>query len=131
MKTSQDYIHWLEQGGGALWLRRGAWILAALVLTVVFAWKQFHGPPNEWTMQQVELGRQLSRGHGFTTLVNYPQVYAVLKARGVPFDEAHPYPELYHAPLYPLLLAGVFAVLPDRIWTHVPEPPGGWAPAPG
>jgi hypothetical protein len=128
MKSSQDIIHWLEQGVGAHWLRRAAWIAAALFLTVVFSWKQFHGPPNEWTMQQVELARQVARGQGFTTLVNYPQTYAVMKARGVPFDEARPYPELHHAPLYPLVLAAVFAVLPNSLWTHVPAPPGGWAP---
>src|SRR5690606_32599127 len=62
------------------------------------------------------------------TLVNYPQTYAVLKARGHPFDEAAPYPELHHAPLYALALATVFAVLPGSIWSHVPQAPGGWAP---
>ncbi|MFI5336466.1 MAG: ArnT family glycosyltransferase, partial [Opitutales bacterium] len=97
-------------------------------LTAVFSWKQFHGPPNEWTIQQAELGRQIARGQGFTTLVNYPQTYAVLKARWVKFDENRPYPELHHAPLYPLALAAVFALLPQAAWRHIPDPPGGWAP---
>jgi hypothetical protein len=128
MKSTQDLVHWLEQGAGARWLVRAVVALLAVLLTVTFAWKQFHGIPTEWTMQQAELGRQLARGAGFTTLVNYPQTYAVLKARGVPFDEKKPYPELHHAPLYPLVLAALFKLLPASAWAQVPEPPGGWAP---
>ena len=128
MRTGQEFIHWLEAGAGARWLGRGTVALLALLLTARFSWSQFHGIPNEWTMQQADLARQISRGEGFTTLVNYPQTYAVMKARGTPFSPRTPYPELHHAPLYPLVLAAVFAVLPGSIWSHVPEPPGGWAP---
>ncbi|MFI5337790.1 MAG: hypothetical protein ACHQ5A_13465, partial [Opitutales bacterium] len=69
MRSTQEIIHWLEQGAGAVWLQRAAWLLGAVALTAVFSWKQFHGPPNEWTIQQAELGRQIARGQGFTTLV--------------------------------------------------------------
>lgn len=127
MRSPQEFIHWLEQGAGARVLRFALWAVAGLALTVVFSWKQFHGLPSEWTIQQAELGRQVARGEGFTTLVNYPQTYAVLKARGVPLNEQL-YPELTHAPLYPLVLALVFKLAPASMWEHVPEPPGGWAP---
>ncbi len=60
--------------------------------------------------------------------MNYPQTYAVMAARGVPFREERLYPELHHAPLYALVLAAVFKVLPASIWAHVPAPPNGWAP---
>lgn len=125
---SQDLIHWLEQGAGAAWLRRALIVLGAMLLTGVFSWKQFHGFPNEWSLQQAELGRQVARGEGFTTLVNYPQTYAILKERGVHFDEKMPFPELHHAPLYPLVLAATFLILPNSIWDHRPEQPLGWAP---
>lgn len=128
MKSTQEFVHWLEHGAGARGLRRAAVALGAVLLTLVFSWKQFHGLPSEWTMQQGDLARQIARGEGFTTLVNYPQTYAVLKARGVAFDERRAYPELHHAPLYALTLAAVFAVLPESLWEHVPAPPGGWAP---
>lgn len=127
MTHSQSLVHWLEQGRGARLLRRGALILGAVLLTLLFSWKQFHGPPDEWTMQQVGLARQLAQGWGFTTLVNYPQTYAVMKARGRNLDE-RPYPEIHHAPLYPLVLAAAFAVAPASWWEHVPSPPGGWLP---
>lgn len=128
MKSGQQLIHWLEQGTGARLLARAALVVAALALSAVFSWKQFHGLPNEWTLQQADIARQISRGEGFTTLVNHPQTYAVLKAKGHPFREQEVYPDLYHAPLYPLVLAGLFAVLPDSLWAHMPSPPGGWAP---
>ena len=99
MKSGQEIIHWLEQGRGAFWLRRGAVVIAALLLTTIYSWKQFHGIPTEFVMQQAVLGRQLAHGEGFTTLVNYPQTYAVMQARGEPFKEQRLYPELHNAPL--------------------------------
>ncbi|HEY8993301.1 MAG TPA: glycosyltransferase family 39 protein, partial [Lacunisphaera sp.] len=41
------------------------------------------------------------------------------------------YPELYHAPLYSMVLAGAFALLPllpADVWSSLPEPPNGWIP---
>jgi uncharacterized membrane protein YhaH (DUF805 family) len=124
----QELIHWLDQGAGARGLRVGLLVIAAVLLTLRFSWEQFHGLPNEWTLQQAELGRQVAQGQGFTTRVNYPQTYAIMKARGVPLSETALYPELHHAPLYPLVLAAVFRIAPNSIWQHVPEPPNGWAP---
>lgn len=128
MKTTQGWIHWLEHGAGATGLRRAVLVLAALGLTATVAWRQFHGLPTEWTLQQADLARQLARGEGFTTQINHPQTFAVLRARGVGFDPARAYPELHHAPLYALVLAGVFAALPAAAWAHPPVPPDGWWP---
>ena len=128
MKSTQELVHWLEQGAGARWVRRLVLVLAGLLLTVVYSWRQFHGIPNEFVMQQAVLGRQLAQGEGFTTQVNYPQTFAVLAARGHRFDEGIPYPELHHAPLYALVMAGVFKLLPESAWAHRPAPPDGWAP---
>ena len=128
MKSGQEIIHWLEQGQGARWLARAGVTLAALLLTTVYSWKQFHGIPTEFVMQQAVFARQLAHGAGFTTPVNYPQTYAVMKRRGVPFSETRAYPELHNAPLYALTLAAAFKALPESIWTHRPTPPNGWAP---
>jgi len=128
MKSGQEFIHWMEQGRGATWLRRAAVVFGALLLSFWYSLEQFHGIPTEFVMEQAVLGRQLAHGEGFTTLVNYPQTYAVMQARGVPFDEKRLYPELHHAPLYALTLAAVFKVLPESIWAHRPVPPNGWEP---
>ncbi len=61
-------------------------LAGTLALSLLVAWKQFHGPTSEATLVQADMGRQLARGEGFTTLVNYPQTAAVLQRRGVRFD---------------------------------------------
>ena len=131
-RTAQELIHWLEVGGGARWLRLAAVLAVTLALSLRVAWTQFHGPGSEATLIQADTGRQLAQGAGFTTLVNFPQTAAVLEARGLRFDPGRPYPELHHAPLYPLVIAGALRVLPSR-WREAwmvtaPVPPDGFAP---
>lgn len=128
MSSSQTLIHWLEHGRGARWMGLAVLCVGALLLSTIYSWKQFHGIPTEFAMEQAVLGRQLARGEGFTTLVNYPQTYAVMDARGQAFEPQRIYPELHHAPLYSLVLAGAFAVLPESIWASRPSPPDGWGP---
>ena len=128
MRSAQEWLHWLELGGGARWVRRGAILLGTAVLSLLVAWKQFHGPETEATLLQADAGRQLARGAGFTTLVNYPQTAAVLAARGRRFDPAVPYPEIHHAPLYSLVIAGALAVLPEAaLFSRPPVAPDGFA----
>ena len=130
-KTAQELIHWLEEGAGARWVLRAAVVGAVLALSLLVAWRQFHGPAAEATLVQADVGRQLTRGAGFTTLVNYPQTSAFLAARGVRFDPAKPYPELYQAPLYSLVIAaglrGLPAGLRESLFASAPVPPDGFA----
>lgn len=128
MSSPQELIHWMEHGRGARVMRMAVLVVGALLLSTIYSWKQFHGIPTEFVMQQAVLARQIARGEGFTTPVNYPQTYAMLDARGMAFNEQRLYPELYHAPLYPLVLAGAFALLPDSVWAGRPQPPDGWTP---
>lgn len=130
-RTAQEFIHWLELGAGARWIRLAALLLGTLALSVLIAFKQFHGPVSERTLAQADVGRQLAAGEGFSTLVNYPQTAAVLRAQGVRFDPARPYPDLHHAPLYPLVIAGALRLLPestrDGLFAQAPVPPDGFA----
>lgn len=112
-RSLQEFIHWLEVGTGGRWIVRVLLLLAVLLLSLRISYTQFHGPTNETTLVQADMGRQLARGAGFTTQVNYPQTAAVLQARGVRFDPAQPYPELHHAPLYSLAIAAGLRVLPE------------------
>ncbi len=127
----QEIVHWLEMGGGARWIRLGALLLGGLVLSLVVAWKQFHGPLTEGTLLQADLGRQLAKGAGFTTQVNYPQTSALFAAHGRRFDPHQPYPELSQAPLYALVIAGALRILPatwrDGLFTKPPIAPDGFA----
>jgi hypothetical protein len=130
-RTAQEWIHWLEMGGGARWVRVGALLVCGLVVSGLVAWRQFHGATSEATLAQADMARQIARGDGFTTGVNYPQAAAFLAARGVRFDPARPYPEVYQAPLYPLVIAGGLRLLPraarEALFADAPSPPYGFA----
>lgn len=131
-RTAQEFIHWLEIGAGAPWLRLAALLAVCLALSLRVAWTQFRGPVSESTLVQADTGRQLANGHGFATQVNYPQTVAVLLARGVRFDPDRLNPELHHAPLYSLLIAATLRVVPAEmreVWfSAAPVPPDGFAP---
>ncbi|MDD2765035.1 MAG: hypothetical protein PHE83_13790 [Opitutaceae bacterium] len=111
--TLQEWIHWLEEGAGARWIRRGAVLLGLLLLSLRAVYTQFHGPAHELTLLQADVGRQLAGGHGFTTLVNYPQTAALMQARHrVAVAHAGVYPELHQAPLYAVVIAAGLRMLP-------------------
>lgn len=130
MRSSQEFIHWLEMGAGARWLRLASVVAVTIALSLLISWKQFRGPATESTLEQADVGRQLARGEGFTTQVNYPQTAAALKARGIRFDPTVPYPELHHAPLYPALIGGALRLLPEatraRLFVVSSEPSDGY-----
>jgi hypothetical protein len=131
MKSAQEFMHWLEIGAGARWIQLAALLAGTIGLSFLVAWKQFHGPSSEATLLQADVGRQLAEGEGFTTLVNYPQTAAVLQQRGIRFDLAQPYPELHHAPLYSIVIAGALRLMPEGkradLFSTPPAPPDGFA----
>lgn len=113
-RSLQEFVHWLEVGTGVRWILRALLLLAVLLLSLRISYSQFRGPTHETTLVQADVGRQLARGAGFTTQVNYLQTAAVLQARGVRFDATQPYPELHHAPLYSLAIAAGLRLLPEE-----------------
>ncbi len=128
VRTTQELVHWLEMGGGSRWVRLGAVGVLAAVLSCVVSWHQFHGATSEATLAQADLAHQLSSGQGFTTRVNYPQAAAYLRDRGVRFDPARPYPEVYQAPLYAGVASCALRLVPDRLLYGAPylPPRGGY-----
>src|SRR6478752_707448 len=114
MRSGQEFMHWLELGTGSVWIRRAAIVFGTLVLSLLVAWKQFHGPTSEATLIQADMGRQIARGDGFTTHVIYPQTQAVLHARGIRFDPTRLNPELHQAPLYSIVIGGALRLLPEH-----------------
>jgi hypothetical protein len=104
--------------------------VCSLALALVISWRQFHGAASEATLAQADVAHQLAAGAGFTTRINYPQAAAYLKERGVRFDPAVPYPEVYRAPFYPMVLAAGLKVLPAglraSLFAKIPAPPYGF-----
>ncbi len=120
----QKLIHWLEEGKGRAVM---GWVLAALFIvgfSIYLSHRRYTGPADEGTFTQALVAVSLVDGNGFSTPVRTPQVVAFLEAHDVPFDPEEPLPELYHAPLYPLVLAGALAVLPEDFRAWLWEAPG-------
>lgn len=130
-QTAQELIHWLEEGAGARGILLAAVLAVTAVVSLRIAWVQFHGPASEAVLVQADTARQLARGEGFTTLVNYPQTVAFFQRRGVAFDPRRPYPELHQAPFYSIVIAGALRVLPaglrESLFARAPVPPDGFA----
>lgn len=130
-RSFQDWVHWLELGSGARLIRRTAFAVGLAILSFWICYKQFHGPRTETTLRQAVVGRQLTDGHGFTTLVNDPQTAAFVAARNGRWN-TQPFPELHQAPLYPALIGAVFQLVPESIRNYffqtAPTPPDGFIP---
>ncbi len=126
----QRLVHWLEFGQG----KRGILFIGLLVFIGLFTWyhgyKRFAGPSSENVIEYALIGKNLSEGKGFTTPVIYPQTLAFLENReeGYVFSADTPLPDLYHAPLYPMVLGGVLKILPksvrELVWSDPVSEPG-------
>ena len=129
-RSIQEWVHWLEIGPGARWIKRVALLVGIVLLSLRVGYTQFHGPMSETTLAQAVVGRQLAAGEGFTTPVRYPETLATLRARGAKPDFSRAWPELHQPPLYSTLIGATIAVLPARL-SHVlfekaPVPPDGF-----
>ena len=78
-----------------------AWLIPCLALFAWFFSSEFRGLNLPEAMDVAQVGRHISEGEGFTTSFVRP-----LSLAGVPRVERHP--DLYNAPLYPLVLAVAF-----------------------
>ncbi len=112
---SQRSLHWLELGGGNRLLVRLAFFLLAATVIMIGAWQRFQGPDDR-TMEQAVVARQLAEGRGYSTPILWPQSVAVLKARNLLPGDWSPsaeqtLPELYHAPGYPTLLGATLKLV--------------------
>ena len=125
MPSLQDWIHKLEEGGGARHLKTAAFCVAVLVLMLVYNWCAYRNFATPEAMDAAQLARNLSEGKGYTTLFIRPfslylvqrhnQAKAADALASVGTDFAHvktAHPDLANPPVYPLVLAGLMKVLP-------------------
>lgn len=132
MDSVQALIHKLEEGAGARYIKLGAIVLLVMGLVVGYNWRCFRNLGNPEAMDAAQVGRNLSEGKGFSTLFVRPfSVYLLTNHAGMklvsstgdrPEDVAQlkkMHPDLSNPPLYPLLLAGLWKVVPA--WWAITE----------
>ncbi len=128
--TLQEWIHHWEEGTGAKVLKVAAAVLAFSVLAGLFDALAYEGFSSEEAMETAQLARNLARGKGYTTQSIRPLSIGMLRQQAPPGQAAavlaKPVPDLSTPPAYPVLLAGLMAVLPfdfvaKEYWSFAPE----------
>ena len=110
----QEWIHKLELGVGTRYVKIGLLVLGFLTLAFRYDVAEYKAFATSEAMDSAQLGRNIAQGRGYTTRFIRPLSVALLdKVRGdnqpvLKTDQ----PDISNAPVYPLLLAGLFKVLP-------------------
>lgn len=121
----QNWIHSLEEGGGAKILKGVLGIMAFAFLMMLYNVREFQNLGTQEAMDQAQLARNIARGKGFVTDVVRPLDLYVLKEhqKSDKLAITLPQPDLANAPAYPWLLAQWMKV---GRWTYEIESPEGF-----
>jgi hypothetical protein len=107
----QTFVHKLEEGGWATWIRRAALVAAITYMFNLWMFKEsgFRGLSHEKAIEQAQIAREIARGNGFSTRMIRPAALWQFQSNkgAFPLDIT---PDAYHAPLGPYITAAVFKV---------------------
>jgi hypothetical protein len=126
----QEWIHHWEVGAGSKMLKVAAGVMGFIAVAALFDALAGQGFSSEEAMETAQLARNLSRGKGYTTQSIRPLSIHLLREQAPPGQAAaalnHPVPDISTPPAYPVLLAGLMAVLPfnfaaSQYWYFAPE----------
>ena len=112
----QTFVHALEQGRLAFLVRifLGVAIVAAIAL-ILLGWK-FRGFAEPVAMDQAQVGREIARGHGWSTKFLRPLAIGQLdKNLGAVPKDGENFPDTYNAPLPPLADALAIKIAGDKM----------------
>ena len=111
----QEWIHRVEEGAGARFVRWALAVVAFALVAVLYDVWCFRNLSNAEAMDAAQLGRNIAEGRGFTTYCVRPLSLAMIGRQradqSARLKEGHP--DISNPPVYPLLLAGVLKVAPD------------------
>ena len=125
-KGIQDWIYSLESSAAKLWIR---WILGSLFLlglAALYLFTEARNFSNPEAMDMAQLGRNLAMGRGYTTRMIRPLSFKLYRERAAERQVSQagllqqPHPDLHNPPVYPVMLAGLFKVLPDSMRFGLP-----------
>jgi 4-amino-4-deoxy-L-arabinose transferase-like glycosyltransferase len=135
----QEWIHNLEEGKGAVWIKRIFVFLAFAGIAAVYNVRHYKNFATPEAMDSAQVARQLASGQGFTTKFVRPFSLKLMvnhQGEGILTKEAekagkhplrNPHPDLAHAPVFPLIEAGLMKALPfnfavrQNFWRFQPE----------
>ena len=111
----QEWIHRMELGSGARYVRGFAVVAAFAMLALVYDSYCFRNFNNPEAMDAAQLGRNIAKGRSYTTQFVRPLSIALTREaradKSPLLKQAHR--DISNPPVYPLLLAGLLAATPD------------------
>jgi hypothetical protein len=110
----QEWIHQLEEGQGAVWIKRFFFLLAFAALAAIYDVRQYKNFANPEAMDSGQIARQIAAGRGFSTKFIRPlSINLIQKHQGETAKPLNgPHPDLANAPVFPLLEAVLIKTLP-------------------
>lgn len=122
----QTLLHFIEVGAGQVWLQRLLAVIFVVLFAVIYQTTEARNFSAPDAMDAAQLGRNLAEGRGYTTGFIRPLSLYLLQERALVQGQdpqavlTSPHPDLENPPVYPLLLAGLFKVLPARFHYALP-----------
>lgn len=103
----QNWIHNMEEGGGARTLKALLGVLAFVFAMLLYNVREFQNLGTQEAMEQAQLARNIAQGKGYVTDVIRPLDLFVLQKyqQSEKMAVTLPQPDLANAPAYPWLLA--------------------------
>lgn len=103
----QNWIHSMEEGGGAKVLKAFLGVLAFVFAVLLYNVREFQNLGTQEAMEQAQLARNIAQGKGYVTDVIRPLDLFVLQQhqKSDKLTVTLPQPDLANAPAYPWLLA--------------------------
>ncbi|HVM59421.1 MAG TPA: glycosyltransferase family 39 protein [Verrucomicrobiae bacterium] len=124
-ETIQSAVFHIEIGRGRRIMLWVLLILLAGMLSLLYTGAQFYGFDKRESMDMAQVARNIAQGHGFTTYVIRPLSLWELERTGWDIQKKDArvrliinHPDIYNPPLYPYALAGLFRMLPPRLFTY-------------
>jgi hypothetical protein len=118
----QEWIHKLEEGEWAKYLKTGVFLLALVALALIYHSREAKTWEASEAMDAAQVARSLARGEGFSTKFIRPvSISLIQKAAGEGSVIKDNHPDLANPPVYPALLAAAMKMLPFE-WEIPPKP---------
>jgi hypothetical protein len=126
----QTAVYQIDLGRGKKVLQWTALCLFALFFGLVwYPAVQFRGLEKREAMDMAQLARHIARGQGFTTYLIRPLSLWQLKQFANDHEQRlMQHPDLCNPPLYPLVLAGLFRLMPTSVFDFNPKTDRVYAP---
>ena len=110
----QAFIHALEQGRFAAWLRGVIVAVVIIGVALIYLGWRFRGFDLPEAMDQAQVAREVARGHGWSTRLIRPLALWQLEANGLPLPKER-FPDTYNAPLPPLVNSLAIKLAGDKM----------------